>query len=352
MERLLEQNTALPKQFHAAYRHSFAAHDVMVQLLVSGMKQGVFVTNVTFQNEQDFAAFQQADDLIGWLNQNGRLAEETDVLVTMAFPAVLSDMLHCIFEALEASRKGKLAIAYMLLRKPFQESLYLLKSVVSDKAAFAKKIAEDPLQLRPQNAGGLEGHTRRIQSVLDTIGESWRFDANYIAKLRYDKSDRDSFDGICNKAMHLFTEHKAIKTEQYNINFIFLQEDQALTQWSYLYSRLPYLLTYITSLVEHISERFALTLPTYTEDMDRRLAAYLIISTSCVTPHYEAEPITNLALHTYQWLTDHCTQNGFPEPLGEHLERMALTGAFPNEEESEVQARDLLYKSYTENEVL
>jgi len=349
MERLLEQNTVLPQQFHAAYKFCFAAHDVIAQLLVSGMKHGIFVTTISFEDERDQAAFEQADDLIGWLSQNGRLEEEQDILVTMAFPAVLSDMLHCIFEALEASRKGKLAIAYMLLRKPFQESLYLLESVVSDKTAFAKMIAEDPLKLRPQNAGGLDGHTRRIQKVLDIIGESWRLDAGYIAKLRYDKSDLDSFDGICNKAMHLFTEHKAIKTEQYNINFIFSQHNQVLTQWNYLYSRLPYLLTYITSIVEHISQRFALTLPTYTDDMNRRLAASLLICTSSIDENYEAEPLTNLAAHTHHWLTEHCIQNGFAEPLAEHLERMTVCGAFPNEDQLNVEARDLLYSQLSDN---
>ncbi|SFU66793.1 hypothetical protein [Pseudomonas sp. OV546] len=344
MKRLLEDNTVLPEQFHAAYKFCFAAHDVAAQLLVSGMKQGIFVTNISFNGEHEKNAFDQADDLIDWLKQSGRMDDEVDVLVTMAFPAVLSDMLHCIFEALEASRKGKLAIAYMLLRKPFQESLYLLESVVADKKTFAKMIADDPSKLRPQNAGGIDGHTRRIQKVLEIIGETSRLDANYIAKLRYDKTERDSFDGICNKAMHLFTEHKAIKTEQYNINFIFSQKDQALTQWAFLYSRLPYLLTYIVSLVEHIAERFAQTHPTYTQDMSRRLAALLLISTPQVAPDYQAEPLTHLVLATYHWLSEHCMSNGFPAPRVEHLDRMAISGAFPGEGDDEVDARDLLYK--------
>lgn len=350
MERLLEKNTVLPPQFHAAYKFCFTAHDVIAQLLASGMQHGIFVTDLSFKDEQDKAAFEQAEDLFDWLSLSERMEEEHDVLVTMAFPAVLSDMLHCIFEALEASRKGKLAIAYMLLRKPLQESLYLLEAVVADKAAFSEMIANDPLKLRPKNAGGLDGHTRRIQKVLDAIGESWRFDANYIAKLRYDKSDRDSFDGICNKAMHLFTEHKAIKTEQYNVNFIFSQSDQTYTQWNYLYSRLPYLLTYITSIVEHVAERFAATLQEYADDMKRRLSAALLICTSSIDGRYEAEPLTVLAIKTYHWLTEHCIQHGFAEPLAEHLERMAVCGAFPGEDQKGVESRDDLYKRLAEQD--
>ncbi|QPO21985.1 hypothetical protein HXW90_21745 [Pseudomonas sp. Y39-6] len=150
MKRLSEENTVLPEQFHDAYEFCFAAHDIAAHLLVSGMEQGIFVTNLTFRDKREQVDLEQAEDLIEWLQKSDRMDDEADVLVTMAFPAVLSDMLHCIFEALEASRKGTLAVAYMLLRKPFQESLYLLESVVADKACFAKMIAEDPAKLRPQ----------------------------------------------------------------------------------------------------------------------------------------------------------------------------------------------------------
>ncbi|OAS12335.1 hypothetical protein AYO08_06250 [Pseudomonas putida] len=344
MKRLLEANTVLPQQFHDAYKFCLAAHDIVAQLLVSGMKQGIFVTNLTFNDEKDLVNLEQADDLIDWLKKSGRMNDEADVLVTTAFPAVLSDMLHCIFEALEASRKGKLAIAYMLLRKPFQESLYLLESVVADKASFAKMIAEDPARLRPQNAGGIDGHTRRIEKVLEVIGEASRLDANYIARLRYDKTSRDSFDSICNKAMHLFTDHKAIRTESYNINFIFSQGDQVLTQWAYLYSRLPYLMTYIVCLVEYIAERFAQTHPTYTQDMNRRLAALLLKSNAQITEGYQAEQLSHLAEMTYCWLSNHCLENGFPLPTAEDLSRMASSGAFPGEQEEGVVSRELLYQ--------
>jgi hypothetical protein len=343
----MEANTALPEQFHEGYTYCFTAHDIAAQLLISGMEQGIFVTNVILRNEKEKKDLEQAEDIVDWLHKSGRMDDEADVLLTVVFPAVLSDMLHCIFEALEASRKGKLAVAYMLLRKPFQESLYLLESLVADKVLFAKMIAEDPSRLRPQNAGGLDGHARRIESVLEIIGETSRLDAGYIAMLRYDKTSRDSFDSICNKAMHLFTDHKAIKTEQYNVNFILSQGEQVLTQWAYLYSRLPYLMTYFICLIEHIAERFAHTHPTYTQDMNRRLAAQLLKSNAQITEHYQTEQLTQLAQTTYYWLSNHCLENDFPLPAAEHLSRMALSGAFPDEQEELVVSRQHLYQQLT-----
>ncbi|WP_460408885.1 hypothetical protein [Pseudomonas amygdali] len=344
MKRLLEHNTVLPEIFHSAYKLCFDIHDVLAQLLVSGMKQGVFVTDIILESDRDKKAIDEADDLIDWLRLSGRIEEEADVLVTFAFPAVLSDMLHCIFEAIEASRKGKLAVSFMLLRKPIQESLYLLESIVLDKNSFSALIADDPSKLRPQNAGGVEGHSRRISNVLNLIGASGRFDAEYLAKLRYDKTEQDSFDGVCNKAMHLFTDHKAIKTEQYNINFIFSSGLQSHTQWSFLYSRLPYMLMYILALVEYITERFAQTFPVYSQDMARRLGASLILSNACIGREYFRDHIDHLACETYRWLSDHCLSNGFVKPETEHFERMASSGAFPGEPQSDVDARNRLYE--------
>ena len=91
----------------------------------------------------------------------------------------------------------------------------------------------------------MAAHANRIRKVLATLRDHRGYDAEYLAQLRYDKNAQDGFDGVCNKALHLFTGHDAIRTEPLNINFIFSDLDSMVTQWSYLYSRLPYLLSYI-----------------------------------------------------------------------------------------------------------
>jgi hypothetical protein len=94
-------------------------------------------------------------------------------------------MLLCVYEALQASRKGTLNVTFILLRKPLQETLFLLESIIIGELDFASKLANNPLLLRPKTAGGLDGHKARISCVLTTIGQNGRFDANYIAQLRY-----------------------------------------------------------------------------------------------------------------------------------------------------------------------
>jgi hypothetical protein len=200
----------------------------MVQLLISGQQARAFQARFELHSETEQAAFKA--DIFEWLDKYRGIEDRAAVLVATVFPGVLGDMLHCFYEALETSRKAKLTLSYMLLRKPLQESLFVLETVVADRSGFASKFSSDPLKLSSQGVGGVAVHTRNIEKVLEALGETHRFDAKYIAQLRYDKSASDGFDGICNKAMHLFTSHKAIQTEPLNINFIFADWEDTETQ--------------------------------------------------------------------------------------------------------------------------
>jgi TRAP-type C4-dicarboxylate transport system permease large subunit len=133
----------------------------------------------------------------------------------------------------------------MLLRKPLKEGFYVLEAIVANRAQFANRLLTNPISLDGKAAGGVEVHEQRIAAVINKISGGNRFDAEYIAQLRYNKSASDGFDGVCDLATHLFTSHKAIKTEPMNINFIFSGPDQHVAQWAYLYARLPYLLSYL-----------------------------------------------------------------------------------------------------------
>lgn len=323
-------NTRLPGQHHVAHELCFTIHDMMTQLLISGRKASAFKVAIRFRDDADREAFEKSD-IFSWLEASRRVDERVAVLVSTVFPAILGDMLHCFYEALETSRKGKLAISFMLIRKPLQESLFVLESIVSDRQGFAEKLTDDPIKLGSQKAGGVEAHTKRIQNVLDLLGESHRFNADYLARLRYDKESPDGFDGICNKAIHLFTTHKAIKTEPLNINFIFSGLDATLTQWSYLYSRLPYLLFYMHRLVEHICAELAPTSPEYLRYLDRRLSAYVLLWWDSLKPLYLEPNLQKFVLATRDWLFKHCTEADYRKPSRADLVRMANTGAFPGE---------------------
>jgi hypothetical protein len=338
MRRLVKNKGGfLPKEFNIPHDLCFCVHDILAQFLVSGERCGVFTPSIVFDDAESADKFEACEDIFEWLEYTGRLEDRARVLKTLVLPAVLSDMLHCIYEALEASRKGKLNISYMLIRKPIQENLFLLESMVLDEVAFAEKLATSPITLRHQTASGVEGeHKRRIQRVLEAMGQTEAFDAEYLAQLRYLKT-QDGFDGACNKAMHLFTEHKAIRTESLNVNFIFSDLDAKHTQWGYLYGRLPYVLIYTWRIIEYVGEMVCPTHPEYMQDMTRRVAAYATLSASSVVNL--TAPLERFFDYQYTWLRNHCEALGTRPLRRRDLERMALTGALPDEEDSAVAAR-------------
>ena len=321
-------NTHLPDNYHAGHELCFVIHDIMVELLNSGIKASVFNVRFEFRDETDRLAFLEAENAFEWLEQTRRIDEREVLLVTTVFPALLGDALQYFYEALETSRKGKLSVTYSLLRKPLQESLFLFELMIADQANFADKLVADPPTLGSRKAGGVEAHAKRIQKVLDILEAGDDFDANYLAQLRYEKTE-DGFDGICNKATHLFTSHDAICTEPLNINFIFSTNESRLTQWSFLYSRLPYLLLYIYRIVEDVFAAIVTTDPAYLDDMKRRIYAHVLLWWETIEARYAEPRLNRLVLKMRDWLCDHCQAAGYRLPDRGDLISMAETGNYP-----------------------
>ena len=299
-----------------------------------------------FKDESDRKAFEASEDVFEWLDKTRRGDDFALFLRRTIFPAVLSDLLHFICEALEASQKAKLTVSYALIRKPLQENLCLLEWIVSDPSSFASHMRTRPQELRSQKAGGWEQHSKRIEDVLQLLGETRRFDAVYLARLRYDKKSEDSFDGVCNLAMHLFTDHAALRTDPLNINFIFSGWDEKLTQWYFLYSRLPYLLFYIRRLTEHVVAEFGKTDPVYLDDIERRVAAATILWWPAVLDDYKSPQIETFVSATAEQLAASCIAQKHPIPTPSDLERMRATGAWPNESSLGVSLREARYKAF------
>ena len=233
----------LPAYLVPAHEICLFHYRVLVELIRSAEKHGSFKHGLDFRDEAD---------LLEWLARRSQDDERATFLRRTIFPALLTDFLQFLYGALGNSRAGSLNVTYALLRKPLQENLFLLETIAADIDEFVRYFTENPLRLDSQKAGGTEAHAKRIDKVIVTLREEDRFDAAYMAQLRYDKKADDGFDGTCNLAMHLFTGHHAISTPPLNINFIFSGLGEKLTQWHYLYSRLPYLLFYVRRLVEHI----------------------------------------------------------------------------------------------------
>jgi hypothetical protein len=334
----------LPRYLNRAHELCLLHHDVLVEILRSGQAHGAFEERFQFRSEADRKAFDEAGDVFAWLEQTRTLVERGRFIRRTVFPALLSDFLHFVYEALAASRKAKLTVTYALLRKPLQVSLGVLETLAVSPEEFVRTLSEDPLGLRPAKAGGVDHHIKRVAKVLSLLNEEDRFDPEFLAQLRYDKSCEDSFDGTCNKAMHLFTQHEAIRTERLNINFVFTNDDGRQTQWYFIYSRLPYILYYARLLIEHLFAEFSRTDPTYLADMERRLGAATVLWGPAIEKLYQHSAIDKFVHATAVRIVEECVTKGTRTPTPQDLVRMRESGALPGESRAITAIRHIRYK--------
>jgi len=318
----------LPKEFDIAHDLCFVIHDAIGAILTDGETGGFFKHRIAWSNLELGAAFDAAENPVEWLQANDMPQDAAKILKCVTFPAVLSDMLHCLYEALECSRKGKLNVTYMLLRKPLQESLYVFEEIVISLEDFAHKLSTQPLNLRAERAGGVDAHARRIARVLGILDAKVRFSPKRLAELRYDKAV--GFDGACNRAIHLFTEHHAIRTELMNINFVFSGPAEKQAQWEYLYLHLPYVLDYMRLVIDRIAHGMSPLDLRYQEEVTRKIAALFGLWTAWADPVLFDEALAVHAHDHQRWLEAHCEERGHDDIDAADLHTMAH-GGFPGE---------------------
>lgn len=314
-------------------------------MLRSGERSRVFDHTIPLQDETERQAVEASEDIFAWLASSGRTQERASLLRRVVFPALVSDFLQFVYQALACSGQGHLAVTYALLRKPLQESLHLVELIVTDVDNFAMKLAEEPHKLAQGSTGGLEAHRKRVAAAIAKINGADLFDASYLVALRYDKTYENGFGRLFDPAIHLFTGQDAIRTEPLNINFIFSGPEEKWLQQAFLYSRLPYILTYARLLFESFLSNFIKTDPRYLEDIERRAAAVTLLWCETVHEDYLDEHVSRFVDVTRARLLSQCQAKGYRVPTQNDLVRMRHTGSWPGESRLAVSARNLRYSA-------
>ncbi|MHA8104968.1 hypothetical protein PPZ62_11210 [Aquirufa nivalisilvae] len=92
---------------------------------------------------------------------------------------------------------------------------------------------------------------------LITLSESLLFSesikATDVFNFIFNSSLPDSLVNMSNKALHpSTTRNKNNRTKIQNLNFVFSTKEDIISQWEYIYSRLPFLLMYLNEILECI----------------------------------------------------------------------------------------------------
>lgn len=163
--------TRLPRRHKFAHEFAFALHDWMVGHLLRGERERLFEVSVTGLSADELAELErlQADAVIDWLERRGRHDAVDAVYMSRAFSGLLSDLLHFLYEALSCSRKGKLAVAFALLRKPLRENLTYLEWMLAEPDEFLAALKQGG-----PNALSLQRLSVRAEAVHESARRSRR----------------------------------------------------------------------------------------------------------------------------------------------------------------------------------
>ncbi|NBD29652.1 MAG: hypothetical protein GVY31_06395, partial [Alphaproteobacteria bacterium] len=176
---------------------------------------------IKLETEKDVEAFKAAANPIDFLSDTGRTEAERRLMVNHICAALLPDMLHFIHAGLTALEKRKFTLAFACFRKPFNEGLPLIALLCADEEDFFIKFKSDPVGYL--DSGNFNRPTKKlaIEAAIAKCSDSSLMSADLLHEYLFNFKNPSGFSGLFDKAMHLVTRNPDIKTEAYNLNFIF-----------------------------------------------------------------------------------------------------------------------------------
>jgi hypothetical protein len=245
----------LPRKYKHHHKYCLLIHDILADIMVTGEKYRLFDVRLKFNStdETESIADKSGEELFEWLENNGYKLTVYEIYYKQIFVALLSDYCHFIFEALRASKRGKLSVTYSLLRKPLKENLFYFEWLLAYPREFISNFDSGAIQtLELSRNVNKEKKIDIIKSAMGNTIKKEFIPAEFIYEIRYKKSVEYGLERSWQKATHLITTFDSIKTDAKNFNFVFSGDREKKSQWSYLYFILPLLLFYSLQIIESI----------------------------------------------------------------------------------------------------
>lgn len=254
-----------PEDFEIARDYCIFLNNLIASTYNSAVDAKIFDHKIDFDSRKETRKFVRestkwsTEEYQEYFITNKKHGDLYFIAIKNVVRAVLLDFHQYIFEALENIKKGQLTIAYTLLRKPLKENLFILEWIAADSFEFFKRFNFDDSKLySPLSLQCNKDFMRDIiKNAINNIKINSFYDPEFIFQLRYDKSKIFSFDPLWNLSTHLVTDREPIKTETFNLNFVFSNEDNKESQFAHIYTLLPYLLFYSVDIIETALQRIS-----------------------------------------------------------------------------------------------
>lgn len=193
----------------------------MGRILVQMERKRAGTVSFELSSENEAELFESGMHPLDFLSQTGRTDLERRAVVNHVTNALYADMLHFIYEALRALEKRKFTVAFALLRKPFTEGVLVLCQACANEAGFFDNLKNNAAKLTDKKRLGPNGVQLLIKSAVDACRGADYINPETINSWVFDRDNADGLANLFDKALHLATGAPQLRTENYNINFIF-----------------------------------------------------------------------------------------------------------------------------------
>lgn len=249
------EKVPLPKRYHAINNLCAIIYDQLTETFNGSLYQPMSKTHIELDgvDEQLMDKIRKDDvHVLDWLRENDRKSDIVIVLTKHVTMTLLQDFLNFIYESLSCAKKGKMSVAYALLRKPLTDELLIFEQLLGDSSEFIERFFHDgtPTAYDPSNKG--IDKESIIKEAVSKIKPKFFFDYEFIYRLRYDKSYENGINSITNQALHIVTNDSNYRTSRQNLNFIFSIKEDYEYYFEHYYRFVPYLIFYAVAVIDEV----------------------------------------------------------------------------------------------------
>lgn len=290
-----QDEVKLPSYYHFSHNLSVRLYDDLVWILKDQKTQKKITVKVNLK-ETDTKFDESSENALDWLISNGYHTEADEIVSKHLIFAIISDICHYIYQALDSSKNIKLTVAFTLLRKPFLENLLIIEQLLSDESDFLRRFETDTKNFDPGNIS-IEKKKELIEKSVNKVRTNFLLSPDIIHDIRWDKNNPDSIYASANLATHLVTtRNSSYRTEKQNLNFIFSGYDEWDSQLNYFYHFVPHLLYYMTEITDqYLLEKKILTAKKFKERKFLRLLGQMLQHDQFDEKSYKGKSIVNKA---------------------------------------------------------
>ncbi len=251
----------LLKKYHDINNICAYIYDQLAEILAGPYYSEMSKTQIDFSNDEDLkkSILDNKTSILDALSLAKKDKDVETVVIKHITMSILSDMVDFIYESLNNAKKGKMSIAFALLRKPFTDQLLIFEQILNNKSEFLNRFYYNgnPNEYDPSSkALNKEAKEAIIDSAIKKLNYVHIFEAEFIYQIRYDKNYNSGINWISNQALHIVTGDPAYVTENKTFNFTLQTPEFIEKCWEHYYLAVPILLLYTVSIVDEIIFQF------------------------------------------------------------------------------------------------